>query len=101
MEDTLLVTDVTRKATRLTEMLQPTPQQLVEVELSTARKAMDSYYTETHTTDVPTLETTDEEITTENQDSIEPIKRSNPKVGRTIGPKRKGDAQITKVQKGE
>lgn len=91
MEDNTPVVNVTRKATRLTEMIQPTPQQLIEVELTNARKAMDSFYTETHTIEEPTLESLHEEEQSENQNSVEPNKRANPKVGRAVGPKRKSN----------
>lgn len=100
MEDTTLVVNVTVKANRLTEMRQPTPQQLIEVELSAARRAMDSFYTETHTIEESTLEPLHEEES-KSQDSIEPVKRANPQVGRAIGPKRKSDTKITQVTEGE
>lgn len=90
MENTL---PVAVKATRITEMVQPTPQQLIEAELTSARNAMDTFYTEIHTTVEPTSEALhDEEADTKNQNSVEPNKRANPKVGRASGPKRKGSA---------
>jgi hypothetical protein len=75
------------KTERLVGSTPKSPQQMQEEQLLVARNAMDSFYMDTYVFKEEDLGI--EETSEQNKDSIEPVKRANPKVGRNTKPQRK------------
>lgn len=88
-------TIVGMKAERLVSSMEPTPQEVNEMQMLIARNAMSAFYVDTFREDETCIEVVDDEEPTKDQDSINIDKRENPKVGRGLKPTRKGHTQET------
>jgi hypothetical protein len=75
------------KTERLVGAIPKSPQQVQQEQLLAARSAMDSFYMDTYVFKEEDIEL--EETSEQDEDSIEPVKRTNPKVGRNTKPQRK------------
>jgi len=77
------------KATRLQSSLPLTPQQIAEAEMASVRSAIGSFYTDTQQNEDDLSQEVEDKDEEQSEDSLKDVKRTNPKVGRAIGPKRK------------